>query len=434
MKIEVMKLRGNLKKAGLSFNLLTDPKMLAFITNDAIDLGDGEDTTGDSHEVSHSGGSKGDIKSRKRVSLLHLSEEEIVMKYCELKAKYDNLLESAGQKIYQLSNQPRIEGADTTAMFNDIKNDTDEKLKEIVDSNNIEINEMREKLEAAKKTIDQKDDELNKKVQEMLKEKHAVEEERDNALKEIEAVNEMMTLNQNDIVYFQEKVEKKKKKSAILKEENKNLKADIESNKQTVEDLNKKLNDFETINLESKQKLEEAVHKNESFALEIENLKSQIKQKDEAEAFQANKNKELSEEINKNLESISNSEKRIAEANNKFSEFELKYKNDVESLTNKNEYSQTQIEGLKKENENMNKMMLEKISDQEILAQKENLLKETKATLEKRIEDISNEVQKAKNDTLELSTKMNNEKTELSSTIDAVTRELRNKSNEFDEK
>ena len=42
---------------------------------------------------------------RKRESLANISEEEIILKYLELRAKYDNMMESAGNKIHELSTQ-----------------------------------------------------------------------------------------------------------------------------------------------------------------------------------------------------------------------------------------------------------------------------------------------------------------------------------------
>lgn len=209
LKKEIMIMRGQLKKGGLNFNKLTDPKLISFIPNDAIQLeGDVPESNVEQSE-DHLETELPGAGRKRRVSLVNLNEEQIIIKYCELRAKYDNLLEQAGKKINELSNQPKSEHPDSSAIFNDIREVTDEKLKEIVESKNKEINEITEKLEAEKNASSLKENELNSKVQSFLKGKLEAEEERDNAKAELDSMQEMMNLNQSDISTFQQKVEKK---------------------------------------------------------------------------------------------------------------------------------------------------------------------------------------------------------------------------------
>ena len=106
-----MTLRGDLKKSNIPIHIVTDKKVLSFIPNDAIGefVGGESSSTSESdyteHGRSHSQytGSQGNMAFRKRASLLNLDEEQMILKYCELKAKYDNLLESSSQKIYELT-------------------------------------------------------------------------------------------------------------------------------------------------------------------------------------------------------------------------------------------------------------------------------------------------------------------------------------------
>ena len=148
MKKEILTLRGQLKKSGLNFNLIMDPKLLSIIRNNEYEI-DGE-------EVSSPSTTGFDDPRVKRASLVHLNEHEIILKYCELKAKFDNLLEAAGNKIYQLSNQPKIEIDHN--LISDIKNDTDQKLQEIIEEKNNEINLSNEQIEKNKKIWERKEE------------------------------------------------------------------------------------------------------------------------------------------------------------------------------------------------------------------------------------------------------------------------------------
>lgn len=423
MKKEILTLRGQLKKGGINYNMITDPKLLAIISNSEFDGGDEE---GESHSLSE------EDQRKRRISLLNLSEKDIIIKYCELRAKFDNLLENAGNKIYQL-NQARTENsADVSGEMNSLKIETDEKLRQIVESKDLEINQLIEKIEFIRKEADQKNEQLNKTNQEMFKSKLVAEEELENSKKDYDSLQEMFNLTQNDISFFQEKLTKKKQKSSNYKEEIKLLKQENLKQLESVEELNKKISEHESKNLETKQKIDELSNKNELLVLEVENLKNQLKQKEENEAFQINKNRELGEEINRGLENILSKEKRINELINQISEVEMKNKNEVESLQKKEGYALAENEALKKENENLNKMMQAKISDQSILAEKEKILNEVKSTLECRINDLSSENDRIKSENLDTISKFNAEKSELNFQIENLNVELKNKLNEIE--
>jgi serine phosphatase RsbU (regulator of sigma subunit) len=96
-----MILRGDLKKSNIPIHLVTDKKVLQFIPQDLV--GEGGEGGGDSEHSTGESSNFGGTNIRKRASLINLSEEAFVLKYCELKAKYDNLLESSSAKIYELT-------------------------------------------------------------------------------------------------------------------------------------------------------------------------------------------------------------------------------------------------------------------------------------------------------------------------------------------
>jgi len=247
-------------------------------------------------ETQSGSSSKGNIQVRKRQSLLNLNEDEFIFKYCELKAKYDNLLENAGTKIYELSNKVGTQGETSSfdySAMNDIRNETDEKLKQISESRNEEMKNLNEKYEQDKKHYEEKESELNKKYLEILKEKLRLEEELDASKKDYDSLQEMMTLTTNDIGELQSKVEKKKKKNHNRKLEIASLKEEIATNIKKFEELNKSISESETKNLENKQKVGDLSSKNEMMSLEIENLKNQLKQKDQLIGQQSNQIKRI---------------------------------------------------------------------------------------------------------------------------------------------
>jgi len=106
LKMEIMTLRGDLKKSNIAIHIVTDKKLLSFLPQDAIGA-DSSDTGGDNMSTitSDQTDNKNNLKIRKRVSLLNLDEEQMIMKYIELRAKFDNLVESSSQKIYELTSQ-----------------------------------------------------------------------------------------------------------------------------------------------------------------------------------------------------------------------------------------------------------------------------------------------------------------------------------------
>jgi len=189
LKSEILILRGDLKKSNIPIHIVTDKKLLAFLPQDLI-AGEGSleesilldsskplsTTTSSSFESN-----KGNINKRKRISLLNLDEDEMILKYCELRAKYDNLIETSSQKIYELRTE------------SDVKMDT------VEDKENTQL-------------IIQKEKELIEKYEIVLNEKDKVINDLKATIKDLSAENEskqeMVNLNVEDINYLTERVEK----------------------------------------------------------------------------------------------------------------------------------------------------------------------------------------------------------------------------------
>jgi len=186
LKSEILILRGDLKQSNLPIHIITDKRVLSFIGNDESEGNKSDDTklesvTIESSKPSNESSSKGNIKIRKRVSLLNLDEEEMILKYCELRAKYDNLLFSSSSKIYELQSA------------NDLKND------HVVD-------------EEVQKQIVDKEKELNLKYQQVIDEKERIIMELRDQVKELTSENEskqeLVNLNSETEAYLNEKLEK----------------------------------------------------------------------------------------------------------------------------------------------------------------------------------------------------------------------------------
>jgi len=190
LKVEILTLRGDLKKSNLPIHIVTDKKVLQFLPQDALIGEDGNELGGDNTSLSGSdstqnldrnrGNSKGNLQLRKRVSLLNLDEEQMILKYCELKAKYDNLMESSSKKIYEL----------TTA-------------KDLVIAQQQEVVSSKE------------DKELIKKYEEVMEDKDKVIYDLKSKIKdqesEIEGTQQMMECNMADIKNLEERIDKHSK-------------------------------------------------------------------------------------------------------------------------------------------------------------------------------------------------------------------------------
>jgi len=99
MKKEILLLRGQLKNQNIPYRQIGDQKLLSMIGNSDYEI-EGQEEKPDEENFEDPKWLK-----TKRQSLNNLNESEVIMKYLELRAKFDNLLESAGKKIGDLNDQ-----------------------------------------------------------------------------------------------------------------------------------------------------------------------------------------------------------------------------------------------------------------------------------------------------------------------------------------
>lgn len=222
LKDEILSLRGLLIKAGLNYNILKDKKILSFIKNEEYVL-DGQEaeisnigseinnTSTSSHNVLHESFSatKGDIIKRKRQSILNSTEEEIIMKYCEIRAKFENLEQATKTKLIDNSFKER----EAEDLIEQMKIDATQKITENDELRFKELNELKNRLEKEKEDYQKKEAELGMKIAQLENDKFKLEDDVVSGKKEIEGIQEFMSLVENDNTQMQEKLDKKRKKN-----------------------------------------------------------------------------------------------------------------------------------------------------------------------------------------------------------------------------
>jgi len=232
LKEEIMNLRGQLMKAGLSYAHLNDKKILSFLKNEEynlegkqsedkprnmLDTEDSQNTTTtvettnlglgseNQNRLGLGSANRGNILRRKRMSLVDLDEEGLIMKYCELRAKYENLEEATRNKlIYDHSKESNAEN-----MIEEFTNEASKKLTEIDEKRTKELHEYKEKLEQERDEYIKRQNELEKKIIDLESEKYKLEDDLQNVKRDLEGIQEFTSLVENDNANTQEKLEKK---------------------------------------------------------------------------------------------------------------------------------------------------------------------------------------------------------------------------------
>jgi vacuolar-type H+-ATPase subunit H len=232
LKEEIMNLRGQLMKAGLSYAHLNDKKILNFLKNEEynlegkqsedkpknmLDTEDSQNTTTtvettnlglgseNQNRLGLGSSNRGNLLRRKRMSLVDLDEEGLIMKYCELRAKYENLEEATRNKlIYDHSKESNAEN-----MIDEFTNEASKKLTEIDEKRIKELNEYKEKLERERDEYIKSQNELEKKIIDLELEKYKLEDDLQNVKRDLEGIQEFTSLVENDNANTQEKLEKK---------------------------------------------------------------------------------------------------------------------------------------------------------------------------------------------------------------------------------
>ena len=413
LKKEIMVLRGQLQKAGVKWNQITDPKLLSFISNE-LEL-DGIEP----------GEEKEDYR-RRRASLIGLSENDIILKYVDLRAKYDALLDNAREKIYKLENAPRH--ATSSMEFNDgdlkeIRETASSKIEELVKKKQDEIDKLTKDYEAEKLDLNARLIDLMEQISKIEGEKITFEENVNLLNGEVEKMKKDSDKKEKELIEAKDAYTK-------IKIENENLTSKMSQFITEIEEKDENLNQLKekNINLEKEKtdtnlKLTAVEHQSSLDKVEIENLRKAIESKTENETKQNDTINELHNQITSLNNEIKQKDLEMVEKTTKDKEKELEYQKNIDNLVAKEKNLTSQLENLKQEKEQLSNMLNEKISAQDVLVQKEQMENEARQNLEKRIEEITKENSSLKSDIISQKSTFESEKTNYETKIECLNRD-----------
>lgn len=404
LKSEIVQLRKQVVELGKTFKPITDPKLLTLLDGD---LKDDSTSISSTSEISNDGKT---IKGHyvKRTSLINLSEEEIIYKYCELRAKYDNLIENAGNKIFELNKRASMVMPSSEQL-------------EIINA------EHKKELEAQKEENDEAIKKLEGKIIEIEKSKKKIEEELNTAKSDAQGLQEMLDLNTVDIETMSNDLTLKEEELNLAKlEREEALKVseskiqEINSKDNYINDLLKQLKEMSDKKIEAENQAIALIESNKSKDLEIENLKADIERYKSLKTEDDKKIHEISEDNSKQ-------NSKLLEANGKLKELEnqiLTKDSSIITLT-------SQVDNLKQ-------LEKEKISDHDLFDQKDKLYNETKKILDDRINLLIDQNNSLTKENSESTNKFKNEISNLNNQINEISKkyedsefELRAKNSEL---
>lgn len=418
LKTELIKMRGQIKEVGFVPRPITDSKILELLGD--IDNISSEEVKDKDKVIVKSDGTV------KRNSLINLSEEEIILKYINLRAKYDNLLESATQKIYSLTEQ------------NVVSDDHINEINQLKNSHREEILNITAELENLKSNLQLKEDLIQLETK-----KHKSEAERYE--NEIKSMQDIIDLNSLDIEAMTDELNK-------AEDESKKYKREVEDTKKIVD-----FKDNEISRLKALLEEKEGVIHNQSKTIserqeQIDTLTSMLKLQTD---IKSNENEDLSNKL-KITNDLVESLKKMKE------DIFLSSKDEVENLKKENqllkdnktaserEYDQrilfltTEKEGLHNQIKDLNESISNKnrefdkligAKNSEILKLKEEIEKlkneistssisnskliDSNLSYEKRIDEMNHKINVLQNENIELKEKISQLKLSINNTRQA---------------
>lgn len=250
LKEEILILRGQVVKAGQKYAHSKNKKYLAFIKNEEIKMdggevaeegGEGETTEekpkeeekpsdeekpndkpiptqteslGMRTEVPMISSSRGNINIRKRQSLLDIDEETMILKYCELKAKLENLEEATRKRFIEDANKD----AEAGQIIDSVEHDARKKIEEVTEKRIEEMGQANEKLDKMREDFANEKLELEKKISLLQLEN----EEKDKLIKEKDQKLNSLIENPNNTELIKEIAESQAKEEQKANENTEN--------------------------------------------------------------------------------------------------------------------------------------------------------------------------------------------------------------------
>jgi len=181
---EVHILRADLSKSGIPIHIVTDEKVLQILPNDfsqnTKQIIDNNDMKEDLLKYKHK-----TTNYKKSGSLSNLDEDQIIIKYCELKAKFENLKEASSQKISELKDE-----------------DFDRKSKEIIEENEKKIDELNSKLEHEASENREKITNLSDELEKVIEENKRLKAENETLRNDLKLANDTIDYFNSDLEFL----------------------------------------------------------------------------------------------------------------------------------------------------------------------------------------------------------------------------------------
>lgn len=418
LKKEIMVLRGQLKKANIKWNKITDPKLLSFISNEL----EGEDGDNNKDE------DKKDDPRRKRASLIGLTEEEIIFKYIEIRNKYDSLLDNAREKIFKLENAPRESSSNmgySEENINQIKEEAAKQIEDIQKEKQNEIDKLTHVYENEKNELNTKITLANESISAITSEKNTLETTIQKLKDSIEEYKAQQVLKEKEV--NDKDIELKN-----AQELNENAQAkvstflmEIEEKEEIISQLKETNSKLENENTEHRAKLVSIENELSLNKIELSNLKQLVSSKTETETSHIQTIDSLQRNVNDLLLQLKKKEEEILIEKKQHQDNTLKYQSQIDTLISKEKLQSTQYETLSQEKDKLTKMLNEKISAQDMLLQKEKIENEARMKLELKLKETINENNKLINELNENKSQLQSQQHSYESQIEAIQLEKR---------
>jgi chromosome segregation ATPase len=348
LKEEILILRGQVVKAGSKYTHTKDKKILSFIKNEELKM-EGAEQTAETEENSESeekpndndkplevglstretpigiGGyscTRGNLAVRRRHSILHVDEETLIMKYCELKAKFENLEQAARNRIINESHKD----AEAREIINECRRNTASKIMEIEEKKLEEVEKAHDNLDKIKEVYLHEKNELEKKCSILELENLNNQDELDTCKKELEGIKQIMDLIESDNKMIQDKLENKKNKNKQLKEKVKEFTEEKAGRKDEIDKLSNEINDLKIKEIDQSKEIERLKAENIALSKIISEAEKQKILTDKIEVIL-----EENANLKKEILSYQNKENKINEEMNELNKKVKEYENEIKN-------------------------------------------------------------------------------------------------------
>ena len=363
MKTYILELRGQVQSKGESWLLKDDPKILEFLTNEEfIQYGTSEFSS--------------NLKSS-RSSIAGLSEDEIVKKYIDLRIRYEKIMKNTTDDLESNLNivhsqKEALKEYDETMKFelDQLHKQNEEKLLQLIK----EKQDLEGKNKELEETLFQEIQEFEEKTSSLIQDKANLEKlvselrsQFDQVSSEIEGMQTQIDAKHREASELMAVIDLNKKeietKNSIIEDKSNQL-SDKENKINVLSSsLTEKENQLAITTAEKEQKDSEVHFANETLKKKVEELKTINEKVKELTLNEIDLNSKL-QQLSTELQ---NKEKQ-------FQVLEEKQRSDISEL-------EALLNGSKEKNRELETILKQKVSDQDLLAKSEKILSDARIEL-----------------------------------------------------